>query len=530
MKKSKSSPKAKLPVKEDSIYSLKKFNLIKPGVVYPVLLIIVFAFSYTHIFDQKIDLNGDNVNYYLLGKALSSGKGYVRLNHIDEPPASHFPPGYPAIIASVMTLFSKDITVIKITNGILLLALVLLLFILIGKISVDNDLAFVVSSFVVLNTHILRSATIMMSEVPFLFFSILSFYIFTHLDLKLNPFRNPLFYLFLICLSFSYYIRTTGIALFGGIALYLLLKKRWTYIVSILSGFVLLALPWFLRGQALGGNPYLQQLLKVNPYRPELGAMGVSDLITRFLNNLTRYITKEIPNGVLPFISADYNSSTTIANWAIGIGIIILIGYGIYKTRSKYRLLIMCYLTGTFGILLLWPDVWFGVRFMLPIIPFLILVFIISLHQILKQVISRFNITWKPSPLAFLIILVLFISEIKELRVQAQNTYPPNWQNYFKVAVWMRENTKENVVISCRKPGMFYLFSGRRTVYYTNTFDDLKMLDNFIKQGVDYVVLEQLGYGSTYRYLYPAIVKHSENFPVILHYKNPDTYLLAFKP
>ncbi len=41
--------------------------------------------------------------------------------------------------------------------------------------------------------------------------------------------------------------------------------------------------------------------------------------------------------------------------------------------------------------------------------------------------------------------------------------------------------------------------------------------------------LEQLGYGSTARYLYPAIVAHQELFPVVGQIPNPDTYLLKFE-
>ena len=46
---------------------------------------------------------------------------------------------------------------------------------------------------------------------------------------------------------------------------------------------------------------------------------------------------------------------------------------------------------------------------------------------------------------------------------------------------------------------------------------------------LDLVVLEQLGYGSTYRYLYPAIDKNPNRFASLVHLENPDTYLLKFE-
>jgi hypothetical protein len=53
-------------------------------------------------------------------------------------------------------------------------------------------------------------------------------------------------------------------------------------------------------------------------------------------------------------------------------------------------------------------------------------------------------------------------------------------------------------------------------------------LKGLIDANVDYVVLEQLGYSSTARYLYPAIQKHPECFTPVMHLENPDTYLLQF--
>ena len=52
---------------------------------------------------------------------------------------------------------------------------------------------------------------------------------------------------------------------------------------------------------------------------------------------------------------------------------------------------------------------------------------------------------------------------------------------------------------------------------------------NLVAQRVDFVVLEQLGYSSTYLYLYPAVQAYPKLFPVAMHLKNPDTYLLRFE-
>ena len=73
-----------------------------------------------------------------------------------------------------------------------------------------------------------------------------------------------------------------------------------------------------------------------------------------------------------------------------------------------------------------------------------------------------------------------------------------------------------------------YATSGLRGVHYLETEDDAKMIQGMLDKKVDYVLLEQLGFGSTYRYLIPCVQKHQDIFKVALHLPNPDTFLLLF--
>jgi hypothetical protein len=65
--------------------------------------------------------------------------------------------------------------------------------------------------------------------------------------------------------------------------------------------------------------------------------------------------------------------------------------------------------------------------------------------------------------------------------------------------------------------------------YYKYTADAEELIEGLHQQNVRYVVLEQLGYASTGRYLVPAIQKYPLKFEVVYHVKDPDTYLLECK-
>ena len=54
-----------------------------------------------------------------------------------------------------------------------------------------------------------------------------------------------------------------------------------------------------------------------------------------------------------------------------------------------------------------------------------------------------------------------------------------------------------------------------------NTLDMEEQISFLKRNETDYVVLEQLGYSSTNRYLYPVIKRYPNKFKLIKHIKSP---------
>ena len=80
------------------------------------------------------------------------------------------------------------------------------------------------------------------------------------------------------------------------------------------------------------------------------------------------------------------------------------------------------------------------------------------------------------------------------------------------------------------KPQMFWMESKLPGVNYKYTKDAKELLLDLVNKRVDFVVLDALGYSSTYLYLYPAIQQYPQYFPVaVIRYdKQPQMYLLQF--
>jgi len=496
--------------------------------IYLIVISLLFLSAYAFIFDRKLDLNGDNAYYYVLGKALSQGEGYVNIANVNKPPNNHYPPGYPFILSLFMHI-SDSFAFLKLINGIFMLLSLYLLYYIFKFFKKSAKLAFVTVFFLLLNGHLLLYSTMMMSEMSFIVFSFLCLFFIQKTDFNDNVFKRPYIYLILVTLVGSYYIRSTGLALFVGLLSFLILKKYWKVALFIFIGFITLAAPWIIRGQKLGGSSYIKPLVMINPYRTELGNADFADYVNRILTNASRYITREIPSSTLPFIEVDYLSDIGYIEWVLGIPIMALIIFGLYKLGNK-ALIIICYIAATFGILLLWPDVWAGVRFVLPIVPLLLYALIIGIMHVLEYMFSRFSRTLQFNILFLLIVGIAFIPSIQKIHSKARSDYPDAWKNYFNAAAWLKRNNLQNSIVACRKPMLFHLNSGTFATTFKYSVDISEVMEDFRDKKIDYVVLDNLGYRQTYQYLFPAIEANQEDFEVALNLENPDTYLLKFNP
>lgn len=479
-------------------------------------------------------MGGDNAGYYILGSSIASGQGYSNIHTKSAKKHTHFSPGYPIIIATTILLLSDDIETIKKVNGLFLFLTACLLFFLIHHLSHNYHIAFITTFLMLLNFHILSYSVIMMSEIPFLFFSTLSLFLVLKTDFNLPILKNTRFWFLLLAIIISYYIRPTGIALIAAVGLILALRKKWTYLIVEIISFILLVLPWVIRNKTVGGSSYIQQLIQINPYRPELGKLTLSDLFIRIWENFQRYLTREVPAGTFNFIpEKTHTLPISFDEWILGAFILAIVLLGIYRLKEQ-SIILGSYILSTFGILLLWPQVWYGPRFSIPLIPIILFLFIYGLTYIFtfkNYLPFKINNHLLYSSLSICTIIFgikSYSQPLDYLHEAGKRPYSPNYENYFKIAEWVNLNTPDSTIISCRKEQLFYLFSQKKVFRFKNTIDMEEQVAFLKDASTDYVVLEQLGYSATGRNLYPAIKRYPNKFKVIKHIKNPDTYLLKF--
>ena len=546
------------------------------------LIGVVFAFNYGKIFDYKPDLNGDNVYYYALGKALAEGKGYTNIMGFEESPHTHFPPGYPLFTASVLSIFHSYVS-LKMANGVLFFLAILFLFLFIRKISDSILLALGSCLLCCMQPELLRYSTIVMSEMLFTCLSIAALYLLSllHTDNLFGGNRPRsqifLFILLIICLNYIYFVRTMGTSIILAFMIYFsisCIQRIITYIwekrqnenpdltatnkrivvsnvlvlVILVGSFSCSKIGWDMRNRSHGvvHSDYLNDFKK----KPKGEQMATfSDWAIRIQNNITSYSVKWIPSAIWPF---DYDRQKTNSTaWARGFCVIALIIFGLSRLK-KYRLLLSLYLGITMTVLLFWPEQYAGHRYMIGIIPLLIFLFLngcVSLVAYLLASYPNFKYKYKELiPTGALVLFIVFFMfpkysqaletqrKLASFKVWNERIAPEAFIEYVYAIQWCKKNLPEDARIACRKPELFYLFSsGRKAVSFPQYGKPEVIFNNFKKDGITHVIIDRW-FRHGYVTIYPLAAKYYPEYfkPIVQFGKNTDkqlpTLLFEFHP
>ncbi|MSR84245.1 MAG: hypothetical protein EXS58_15200 [Candidatus Latescibacteria bacterium] len=486
-------------------------------------------------FDPKLALSGDNTEFMTLARSLVQGKGLSYISLPDPKPATKYPFGFPLMLAPLEWLAPGNWAAMNWLVVLLFAASIPVIYLL-ARESLGRLPALLVALWCATLPLLLDYSHQVMSEVPYLFFSLLSLWLIER-SLKEEELKGNYWLLGgFAAMMWSYYVRSVGIVLVGALFLYLLLQRRFRQALILGGGAVLVALPWSLRNSAIGDvGSYFRQLISVNPYFPEQGTVDLTGLADRVKVNAQIY-SQLFPYTFWP--SFDFGSPETAAKSSVSMLYLVLflllalLFYAIViHVKSRQRLLMVTYAISYLGTIMLWPKQWSDTRFLVPIAPVLILFIVWSIQDIsgwLQKRGMRHSGTLLGISTALLVCATNF-SALGQLAEAGRGAYPPQWQNYYDAGQWLKANAPADAVICCRKDYWLYIVADRACLVYP--FKEPEEILAFIeREGIDYVVVEQLGYSSTPRFLVPAIQKYRDRFEIVWQQPNPDTYVLRLLP
>ncbi len=499
--------------------------------VFLVVMGIVFCMAYVYAFDSKLDLNGDNANYLRYARSIAAGHGYASPGVDGYTPVGHYPPAYSTFLAAFMALGIDNLVFFKVLNWLLLTASLCLFYLVAKRCTGNAPMAFVPLLLAVFCPELQHFAGIVMSEMLFVFFTALCLYACYGQSCWQGAFwRSPWFYVIIVSAAASYYTRTVGMALVLGVLAFYLFRLRWKEALLSLGGVVLLYVPWVVRNAVCGiESRYFGTIMTVNPWRPEEGQVAsVGDLLEKMVHNFDETVIKGFKDLLFPFVQVDYSVSSSFLEVVGGMCIVALVFYGAWQLKA-IRGAVVFYLVGQIGLFMLWHG-GNGARYVVPLVPLLYLCFYTGLWVAVVRLCAKWSgwrLRWLPY--VFLLTILPMLAPLQQRAKVAKTPYPPAYTNYFTMARELQQRVSPGTICCCRKPELFLYYAPQlRATNYKYTTRPDELIRDLLDKRVDFVVFEQLGYSSTFLYLYPAIEQYPEVFPVVWHLPNPDTYLLRF--
>lgn len=486
-------------------------------------------------FDPKPHTGGDNASYVVLAESiLRTGDGYT--DHIGPGPArphTQYPFGYPLLLAPIVALFGRSFLTLKAFSVLMSLGTVLF-FALLARRLVDKKTWAVLSLAVGVNPVIVDYSHWVLSEGTFLFFSTLSLYFLIRAESVERERFGTLFWLAVVSLAFTAHIRSIGVAFAAAGGVYYLVRRKWRRLIVFGLAMGLLLAPWMVRNRLVGESDagYGSQLLMKNPYSPELGTVSPGDMVARVWKNVVIYGSGEMGRVVFGSESGWARSGPGRA-LSLVASLLVLAGLG-RRMRRGFGIL-EAYFLVYLAIVLLWPEAWSDVRFIVPVIPLLLLYLSEGAGLVASLPARGDDIAVRAA--AWTAAAVISISGAAQLARAPENFkmladyahgdryagYYPNWRTFFEAADWVKANTPEDAVVTVRKPSLFHVWTGRKVDGYPFSTDPDTVLSSVFR--TDYVIIDQVS-GTTYRYLVPAVQKMPERFRAVFQTGEPVTWVL----
>ena len=502
----------------------KKKNLI-------YLLILAAGFLYLLGFNGNLDITGDNAFYISMAKSVATGHGWRQICYPGNPfPATHCYFIFSLMLTPLVRLFGINIIAFKMIPFLLSIASVYLFYRLLDEMIPGKDFSIKVTAVALFafNPWILLYSSMVMTEAPFIFLTLLGLICIKRFTGKDGILIRDVF-LFSSLLFMVVFLRGWGLALMGASIFFLIYKRAYKKLIFILAGFFAILTVLFLFKPEIFDS-FFRTVAAFKEDEITGVSLSLFPLFKRAGYHLLANIGSAIPDLLYyPFLvdifpriypSREINP-VFFYKFLVGVfscGVIVL---GFFKSDPKKLSLFGAYSVFYIGINMaagLHP-----VRYLVPLLPFLLLYLMYGLRYLLFRVcvfLKRKKILLNPKKtFLFGFFFLLTLSLIADTRIIAEvktGYVPAGVQAYLECNDWVRENTSPADIILCRKPRFTYIYAGRKGLFPPTIDCVEEYMDYIVENNIDYILVGDVGPATWHRsmssYIEPVLKIYPERF------------------
>lgn len=484
----------------------------RSGVAMAVLLLIALLLWAPRL-RGPVDLRFDAGVYYVLGTSLAEGRGYRLLNEPGEIQAIQYPPLLPLFVAAHQRVAGTSDPAIaghllRLSYFALSLAFIAAVYLL-GRHVLTPGWAFLATLLVLLHVQTTWMSELLFAELPFALASVLFL-----LAVRAKG-RLPRSFAGLLAVS-CFLLRSTGIAVLAAWVLESVSKRRfkeaavraaialvpvvgWQAYIGHVTRSAEYARPAYEYQRAGYQNynvSYVDNVMYVDPFQPELGKETLGSLLRRFARNVT--ILPEYLGGAVSVsqeaigawrerIAAVLGQSLAPASMTgvplVFLGALVLCGVVVLAVRGE--VLTAWYVVGSCGLSCLTPWSSEFTRYLWPLTPLLAIALITTVVCVRRWCLIRTSRRWRGVVTGVVVALSLGVvsaqsyAVVKYLGSRRAASYRDatgqqheyalfsydDWPGHDAALDWLRAHSGPRDVVATSTPHWAYLRTGLRSVY-----------------------------------------------------------------
>jgi len=460
----------------------------------PLLLLIPILVYYLYGLTNSWIPSADSAVYISLAKSLIMGQGYAYMGYTQV----RFPFFYPLILAPVVKFSGMNFLLLRSVSLLLGIGSLGLIYIIYKRIRGQHwgimlMLLTAASEFFYLYCHHV------LSDITYTFFSLLTLWYFLK---DSAPSGSKSRFITAGLLLAAYFTRSVGVILFIAVFLFEFFERGKKQALVLALIFLIPSGLWSYRNRTVPLKDqfpsnqgesvnYFDEFFSRNLADDEKIYIGLQDIGERILRN-SRYYREIATDLILPY-------SVALGRGTVLIPLLLVAGF--CGCWFKYRTVIEYYVSLYVLAYLLWPS-WQGVRFYVPILPFL-LYYLFSGILLIANGINKglqFPVSIQQRMRAGINILVVILLLGMHLKMSWQMAHylreksylKESTKNFFSSIQWITDNTRPDAIFIADRAPWVYLLSKRRTYGFARVPNSAKILQSMLEKKSDYMILSNV--------------------------------------